>query len=168
MPVVDEAADVESALVSATATDRAGKISGGDGDAEEAKSDDDGELPVLTLARLKKEADNMKRAKKDLMKQLRNAKRRNQRLKSKARKLTDADLLAIVAMRQAGKPDGRIPAARHGGGNSSPSMSSTGAGSVEPPGGEGVVARDTGEAALDAADLEAGVDRRRLAERMAL
>ena len=58
-------------------------------------------MPAVTLMRLRAEAQRMKEAKKALTKNLRNAKRQNQRLKSKAKKLSDNELLQIVAMRQA-------------------------------------------------------------------
>ena len=68
----------------------------------------------MTLSRLKEEAQKMKAAKKQLLKQLRNAKRVNQRLKAKAKKLSGADLLAIVAMRQSAKDEDKGTLARDG------------------------------------------------------
>ena len=53
----------------------------------------------MVLARLRAEAQEMKAAKKVLTKSLKNARRVNARLKAKARKLSDAELLQIVAMR---------------------------------------------------------------------
>lgn len=58
-----------------------------------------GETPAATLARLRAEAQRMKEAKKTLQRNLRNARRQNARLKAKARKLSDSELLQIVAMR---------------------------------------------------------------------
>ena len=57
------------------------------------------ENPAVMLARLRVEAQQMKAAKKVLTKNLRNARRVNSRLKAKARKLSDCELLQIVAMR---------------------------------------------------------------------
>jgi len=53
----------------------------------------------MTLARLRNEAQQMKAARKELQKNLKNARKRNQRLKLKAKKLSDQELLQIVAMR---------------------------------------------------------------------
>ena len=112
MPVVDDAsaAKLESAAKSLL-RQRAGKHAEGtrDGDGKAAdvaplpgsESQDDMavETPEMVLLRLRGEASQMKAAKKLLSKNLRNAKRVNARLKSKARKLSDAELLQIVAMR---------------------------------------------------------------------
>ena len=57
------------------------------------------ETPVQVLDRLRSEAAKMKSDRKTLMKNLKNARRQNARLKAKARKLSNDDLLAIVAMR---------------------------------------------------------------------
>ena len=128
----------------------------------------------MTLSRLKHEAAKMKAAKKVLTKQLRNAKRVNQRLKAKARKLSDADLLAIVAMRQS--PKSAVSALRattsigdgHGGGTGCSSSSSSSArADSRAPGDDNVEAPADLEAS-DGAALGPGVDHQRLAERMAL
>ena len=116
----------------------------------------------------------MQAAKKDLMKQLRNAKRVNQRLKMKARKLSDADLLAIVAMRQSAKGDDKDPttcgsvAERRGGGGRGSSSSASSTRLEERASGDGTVEDGAAATACDAAVPENGVDNQRLAERMAL
>ena len=61
--------------------------------------DTSNENPAMTLARLRNEAQQMKAARKELQKNLKNARKRNQRLKLKAKKLSDQELLQIVAMR---------------------------------------------------------------------
>ena len=63
------------------------------------EGDSEVETPAMALIRLRAEAAKMKADKKVLTKNLRNARRTNARLKSKARKLTDSELLQIVAMR---------------------------------------------------------------------
>ena len=57
------------------------------------------ETPAQALDRLRSEAAKMKSDRKTWMKNLKNARRQNARLKAKARKLSNDDLLAIVAMR---------------------------------------------------------------------
>ena len=68
-------------------------MSGGSTDKRET------ETPAATLARLRAAAHRMKQDRKVLLKNLKNARRVNQRLKEKAKKLSDSDLLQIVAMR---------------------------------------------------------------------
>ena len=57
------------------------------------------ETPAQVLDRLRSDAAKMKSDRRTLMKNLKNARRQNARLKAKARKLSNSDLLAIVAMR---------------------------------------------------------------------
>ena len=52
------------------------------------------------IKRLKEEQASMKIAKRDLQRQLKNACKRRQRLKKRARQLTDADLIEVIHMRQ--------------------------------------------------------------------
>jgi hypothetical protein len=52
------------------------------------------------IKRLKEEQASMKIAKHDLQRQLKNACKRRQRLKKRARQLTDADLIEVIHMRQ--------------------------------------------------------------------
>ena len=52
------------------------------------------------IKRLKEEQASMKIAKRDLQRQLKNACKRRQRLKRRARQLTDADLIEVIHMRQ--------------------------------------------------------------------
>ena len=129
------------------------------------------EMPAVTLMRLRAEAQRMKEAKKALTKNLRNAKRQNQRLKSKAKKLSDNELLQIVAMRQAlplaGPGQSANASSSSGGSSSGPSSpavaraASIGTGEV----GGNVVSNEDG-----ASDAEAGsrVNLQRLASRMEL
>ena len=115
MPVFDEADVHEDAGDARAESGPAGAIGGADGNGPaEALSAGGIEFPAVTLSRLKEEAQKMKAAKKQLLKQLRNAKRVNQRLKAKAKKLSDADLLAIVAMRQSAKDEDKGTLARDG------------------------------------------------------
>ena len=73
-----------------------GAVVAGAGGQHESRSS---ENPAMTLARLRAEAQEMKAAKKVLTKNLKNARRINARLRAKARKLSDEELLQIVAMR---------------------------------------------------------------------
>ena len=175
MPVVDEADAFEGAGTALAEAERAGAIGGADGNGPAEGSCGDGvEFPEMTVHRLKQEAQKMKAAKKALYKQLRNAKRVNQRLKCKARKLSDADLLAIVAMRQPGKggskgtPNGDGVGERRGGGSRCSSSSASGARPEERGSGHGAVEDGEAAAACEAVVPEGGVDNNRLAERMAL
>ena len=175
MPVFDEADDLEGAGDAGREPEHAGGNAGADGkDPAEALSAGGMEFPAVTLSRLKEEAQKMKAAKKALLKQLRNAKRVNQRLKAKAKKLSDADLLAIVAMRQSAKDgdketlDGDGVGERRGCGSRRSSSSASGTRPEERAAGDGAVEDGAGAAACSAAVPERGVDYNRLAERMAL
>ena len=112
MPVVDDpsAARLQAAEQSVVHHQAGGHAEGtrnGDGAAADVNqlSADAGvgdmpvETPAMALVRLRAEAVKMNAAKKLLGKNLRNARRANARLKSKAKKLTDSELLQIIAMR---------------------------------------------------------------------
>lgn len=58
--------------------------------------------PEDLVQRLKTSAAEVKRQKKELARALRNAERRRQRIKQKAKQLTDADLLSVMRMRRDG------------------------------------------------------------------
>ena len=60
---------------------------------------------------LKDQQKKAKEAKKAITKELRNANRRRQRLKKRAKALTDADLLAVISLRNHEKALGRQPSA---------------------------------------------------------
>ena len=60
----------------------------------------DAENPEDTVAALKARSAALKQTKKQVQKQLRNAQRRNSRLKQKAKLLSDADLLSVIRMRR--------------------------------------------------------------------
>jgi hypothetical protein len=57
--------------------------------------------PNSTVQGLKDAAAELRKRKKELTRQLRNATRQNKRLKEKAKLLSNADLLAVICMRQA-------------------------------------------------------------------
>ena len=175
MPVFDEADVLEGAGEPRAEADRAGAPGGADGHGTtEVSSTRNPECPAVTLSRLKEEAVELKAAKRDLMKQLRNAKRANQRLKMKAKKLSDADLLAIVAVRQSAKDGDKDTmtscsvAERRGGGSRCSSSSASGTRPEERASGDGTVEDGAAAAACDAAVPEGGIDNQRLAERVAL
>jgi hypothetical protein len=133
MPVIDDAAAAEPSSPAADEAERAGPLGHHAPGAAAAEAfhavsalvpeSRGGETPAQSLARLKIEAEKMKGERKALMRNLRNARRCNARLKSKARKLSNADLLAIVAMRQtqASNPKVRAepPGMRGGAGSAS-------------------------------------------------
>ena len=114
MPVIDDAAAPEACLAEASCI-IAATGSGGDTEAASAGEATEadavmqesggsskklkGENPAAVLARLRGEAQRMKQERKVLMKNLKNARRQNQRLKKKASKLNDEELLQIMAMR---------------------------------------------------------------------
>ena len=56
--------------------------------------------PEDDIKRLKKEAQDLKKQKKTCTKELRNATRRNNRIKEKAKQLSDADLISVIMMRK--------------------------------------------------------------------
>ena len=103
MPIVDDTEPAASANAAGSEHIAAGT---GHGDGQETA---DGlasmrlrfgtETPAQLLDRLRSDAAKMKSDRKALMRNLRNARRQNARLKTKARKLSNSDLLAIVAMR---------------------------------------------------------------------
>ena len=103
MPIVD---DTEPAAAGTTEASERGASGTGDGDCPEAASGlasmrlkPGTETPAQVLDRLRSDAAKMKSDRKTLMKNLKNARRQNARLKAKARKLSNDDLLAIVSMR---------------------------------------------------------------------
>ena len=59
------------------------------------------ENPDSTVQGLKDKAAELRKRKKELARQLRNATRKNKRIKEKAKQLSTADLLAVICMRQA-------------------------------------------------------------------
>lgn len=70
--------------------------------------------PVKTeIARLREEQARVRKEKKDLSKALRNATKKQQRLRKRTRLMTDEDLVAVLLMRKGGsqasgsKPDGK-------------------------------------------------------------
>ena len=112
MPVIDDAAaassqPAERVIASHQAAGSAAGTGHGDGaaadvmpqSAEGLEGQTPMETPAMALTRLRAEAARMKAAKKLLTKNLRNARRVNARLKTKAKKLSDEELLQIVAMR---------------------------------------------------------------------
>ena len=60
---------------------------------------DIGKILLDEIAKLKKEQKDARDAKKEVSKQLRNAERRRKRLKQRAKQLSDADLLAVISLR---------------------------------------------------------------------
>ena len=112
MPVIDDA-PASSQQATGRGSKRSQPAAGaegtglGEGTAADVKEtaagsdeqDSANEDPATKLARLRIESQRMKGAKKKLMQDLRNARRCHQRLKSKAKKLSDNDLLHILAMR---------------------------------------------------------------------
>ena len=63
------------------------------------------------ITALKDQQKKAKEAKKAITKELRNANRRRQRLKKRAKALSDADLLAVISLRNHEKALGRQPSA---------------------------------------------------------
>jgi len=59
---------------------------------------------IESIKRLKDQQSAMKAAKKELQKELKNACKRKNRLKKRARQLTDLDLLEVLQMRKDGTP----------------------------------------------------------------
>ena len=103
MPIVD---DTEPAAAASAAGSEHVAAGTGHGDGQEAAEGLASmrlrlgtETPAQVLDRLRSDAAKMKSDRKALMRNLRNARRQNARLKTKARKLSNSDLLAIVAMR---------------------------------------------------------------------
>ena len=64
------------------------------------------EHPQETVQTLKNAAAELRKKKKQVSRDLRNAKRKNKRLKEKAKQLSTADLLAVICMRQSKTNDG--------------------------------------------------------------
>ena len=183
MPVVDDASaerlgSAALRLRHSPASSHAEGMRNGDGTAADATpltgmpGEDDSavETPAMALIRLRAEAAKMKAAKKVLSKNLRNARRVNARLKSKARKLTDSELLQIVAMR-----NGMATLT----GRSRPDSSSAAASTSGPPQGTAARSEEGSVNAVDAVDhgddevrsgsaSERGLDLERLADRMEL
>ena len=96
-----------SGKAAASASEVAHPVKGGAGSACEptaaeqqpAGAPDLGKSMLEEIAQLKKQQKEAKDAKLALGKQLRNAERRRKRLKTRASKLSDADLLAVISMR---------------------------------------------------------------------
>ena len=188
MPVIDDAASAETGLAgtsrmapgSRACAEAAGNGAATDRDAVIAAptpmsgSSTDlaaQETPAATLARLRGEANRMKSDRKWLMKNLRNAKRVNQRLKLKAKKLSDSELLQIVAMRSGVAvvmvPPGTNGRGSSGGASSSKEQAPTARAAANPVDGEQDIGHDDEEPAGDQHASNA-IDMQRLASRMEL
>ena len=79
-----------------------------------ADGGDVGKSMLEEIAQLKKKQKEAKAAKLALGKQLRNAERRRKRLKKRARQLSDADLLAVMSLRNHEKVAGLLAATDEG------------------------------------------------------
>ena len=97
-----------SGTAAACSSEVAHPVKGGAGNASEptaadkepaAAGADVGKSMLEEIAQLKKKQKDAKVAKVALGKQLRNAERRRKRLKKRASKLSDADLLAVISLR---------------------------------------------------------------------
>ena len=97
------------------ASEVAHTVKGGAGSASEptaadkrpaAAGTDMGKSMLEEIAQLKKQQKEVRDAKLAVGKQLRNAERRRKRLKKRASKLSDADLLAVISLRNHEKTDG--------------------------------------------------------------
>ena len=97
-----------SGTAAALASEVAHPVKGGAGNASEptaadkepaAAGADVGKSMLEEIAQLKKQQKEAKDAKLAVGKQLRNAERRRKRLKQRANKLSDADLLAVISLR---------------------------------------------------------------------
>ena len=102
------AAALASGPAAALASEVARLVKGGAGNASEptaadkepaAAGADVGKSMLEEIAQLKKQQKEAKDAKLAVGKQLRNAERRRKRLKKRASKLSDSDLLAVISMR---------------------------------------------------------------------
>ena len=103
-----KAAAWASGTAAALASEVAHPVKGGAGNASEptaadkepaAAGTDVGKSMLEQIAQLKKQQKEAKEAKLAVGKQLRNAERRRKRLKKRASKLSDGDLLAVISMR---------------------------------------------------------------------
>lgn len=97
-----------SGTAAALASEVAHPVKGGAGNASEptaadkepaAAGADVGKSMLEEIAQLKKQQKDVREAKLAVGKQLRNAERRRKRLKKRASKLSDADLLAVISLR---------------------------------------------------------------------
>ena len=158
MPIVD---DTEPAAASTTEVSGHGASGAGHGDGQETLASlasmrmrPGTETPAQVLDRLKDEAAKMKAARKTLQKNLKNARRQNARLKTKARKLTNDELLAIVAMRTI--EDDTTSGSSHPGGSASSS--------------DVIASPTTARSSSSAGDVQGspGVDMERMRDRMEL
>ena len=109
------AAALASGTAAALASEVAHTVKGGAGSASEptaadkqpaAAGTDMGKSMLEEIAQLKKQQKEVRDAKLAVGKQLRNAERRRKRLKKRASKLSDADLLAVISLRNHEKTDG--------------------------------------------------------------
>ena len=84
-------------------------------DKEPATADSDaGKSMLEEIAQLKKQQKEAKDARAAVAKQLRNAERRRKRLKQRASSLSDADLLAVISLRNHEKVAGLLAATGEG------------------------------------------------------